>query len=85
MYKDITKLSILIFEMSSSSILSLEKECTIPETMIMKVNISSKNPFSIHLKPNEPIIFSVLGGVKIESKDKTFILIKTSNLSVNSR
>jgi hypothetical protein len=40
----------------------------IPETMITKVSNSSTNPFSIHLKPLDPIIFSVLEVVKMVSE-----------------
>jgi hypothetical protein len=39
----------------------------IPETIMIKVNISSINPLSIHLNPFEPIMFSVCGVVIIVS------------------
>ncbi|MDB4588952.1 hypothetical protein N9186_01650 [Flavobacteriaceae bacterium] len=54
---DKDKLSNLILEINSSSIFSLLKEFTIPETIIIKVKTSSPKPFSIHPNPvlSDPI------------------------------
>ncbi|MDB0039729.1 hypothetical protein N9F02_01210 [Polaribacter sp.] len=77
---DRVKLSILIFDINSSSIFSLLNEFTIPEKIIRKVKNSSPKPFSIQPKPvlSDP-------NHSYEKIEKTLTTKMSCILSVNIR
>tara|TARA_B110000977_G_C10702689_1_gene348018 strand:+ start:222 stop:488 length:267 start_codon:yes stop_codon:yes gene_type:complete len=77
---DRVKLSILIFDINSSSIFSLLNEFTIPEKIIRKVKISSPKPFSIQPNPSPS-----LPTHSYEKNENTLITRISCILSVNIR